>query len=1033
MLLIIAALLLAAGILNFVQRVENVPPPTDGVEWRQTADNRIVARRVAIDSVAARAQINAGDRLVAISYTDKAGSYEYLESVFDVPKYLEQAGAGGTLHYLIERPSYDEASRFGYADLYGLNTVPTITKRDIYLHIIGLVYLFVGFFVLFKQGGRAPYALHFAFLCLVAFVFHFYKPLGSYEDLDAAIAFLDAAAFILFAPVFIHFCAIYPSRRHLVTSYSVSDSVNHSANDFGWHRWLLTSLLYLPAAILIGLSALLYVGLRLVSNDGALSKLFTADFIGELYRLDFLHFITSLICGSAILIYRFWRSGNAVIRQQLKWVVWGSILAVLPFTLLYAIGYVTGSAGNETLTLSGANRLTDLAILPLILIPLTFGNSVVRYRLMDVDIVVRRAAVYALTTLTIAALIGTVVYLTGFYALSGGESVDVSAPHIGSMRFLLAIGAMAGIVMSAAPLKKFLQERTNRIFYGERYDLRNGLLDFGRTLSATTALDPLLDALTSRLQQVLNVERIAIFIEDNRKSGRYKVARTVGLSNEIIVPQDFQEMIRLRANREGIVRADELESAPETTSGASVPTTFVRRALHYYVPCSVRGRMVAVIGLGRSAEGALLSSEDLEILRTVSGYVAVAIENSLLYQEQRERAAELEMLKEFNESIVESINVGLLAVDLNGRVLRCNSALEEMLEIERDAALGRSIEDLFAEDFAETLRQALGANSWRVTETRSLYKIHTATRANRPLVVNIGIAPLKSESQDKETRDKERRDDASVTLNSARTSGALIVLEDVTARARLEEQLQQREKLSSIGLLAAGVAHEINTPLTGVSSYTQMLLGMMNDTDPKHALLEKVQRQTDRAARIVGNLLNFSRTGSAIEFTAINLNRVLDETMQLLEPQLRGADIEVIREYAAELPAAYGDAGKLQQVFTNLILNARDAIIGGGRITLRTSADFDDDRVIVEVADTGSGIEPEHLNKIFDPFFTTKGVGRGTGLGLAVSYGIVHEHSGSITVESSHENTPHTARGTTFRINLPTIAARRHALQVASD
>ncbi len=1024
MLLIAAVLLLAAGILNLTQRIQSKPQPSDGVEWRQSGAGRVVAHTVAPASVAGRAGIAAGDRLVAVSFTDAPGSYEQVADALDVLKYIEDAGAGGTLHYLIERPTNMEASRFNYADLYGLDGLRSTLPRDVYLHLIGLVYLFVGFYVLFKQGGRAPYTLHFAGLCLAAFVFHFYKSLGSYEDLDAAIAVLDSAAFILFAPLFLHFCLIYPVRRRLFAKASGESFVSREN--------LFTVGLYVPAFILIFLTALA----MLMPGGTRLDAWLTAEFVGSLYRASFLHFVFALVSGSGILIYRFFRSGNAVIRQQLKWVVWGSILAVLPFTLLYAVGYLTGAAANMT-TLAGANRLTDIAVLPLVLIPLTFGNSVVRYRLMDVDVVVRRAAVYALTTLAIAVMIGTVVYLAGLYALQGdGATTLFVAPTFNSLRVIIAIFAMAAIVMTAAPLKNFLQERTNRLFYGERYDLRNGLMDFGRTLSATTALDPLLDALTARLQQVLNVERIAIFIEDSRAPGRYITARTVRLSRELIVPPDFQEMIARRMGSDGIVRADDLELAPETRMNDAMPASFVRRALHYYVPCVVRGRMVAVIGLGRSAEGALLSSEDLEILRTVSGYVAVAIENSLLYQEQRARAAELEQLKEFNESIIESINVGLVAVDLQGRVTRCNSALEEMLGIERDAALNRSIEDLFAPDFADTLHHLLGKSDWHIDQPRSLYKIHTATRDNHPLVVNLGIAPLKKEAHDERNHEDDEPHEAmnkDAIAPNALTSGALVVIEDVTERARLEEQLQQREKLSSIGLLAAGVAHEINTPLTGVSSYTQMLLGMLPETDPKHALLEKVQRQTDRAARIVGNLLNFSRTGVGVEFTATDINRVLDETLQLLEPQLRGANIEVKRDYATTLPTAFADAGKLQQIFTNLVLNARDAIIESGAITLRTRADDEGERLIVEVTDTGTGIPSENLNRIFDPFFTTKGVGRGTGLGLAVTYGIVQEHSGTITVQSTHETLSSAAHGTTFRITLPTAAARRRKLQIASD
>ncbi|MBC7900024.1 MAG: histidine kinase, partial [Saprospiraceae bacterium] len=229
---------------------------------------------------------------------------------------------------------------------------------------------------------------------------------------------------------------------------------------------------------------------------------------------------------------------------------------------------------------------------------------------------------------------------------------------------------------------------------------------------------------------------------------------------------------------------------------------------------------------------------------------------------------------------------------------------------------------------------------------------------------------------------------------------------------------QQSEKLSSIGLLAAGVAHEVNTPLTGVSSYTQMLLGMIPETDPKHALLQKMQRQTDRATNIVGNLLNFSRTGNAIESAELDINKLLDDTLQLLEPQLRQSNITIVKNYTKKPPKIFANGGKLQQVFTNLILNARDAMYDGGEITLRTGVNESGD-VSIEVADTGEGISAENLNKIFDPFFTTKGVGNGTGLGLAVSYGIIQEHAGTIEVHSENGN------GTAFRLVFPASGKQR--------
>jgi PAS domain S-box-containing protein len=973
-LLIVAALLICAGAVNFYQRVHSQGPAWDGVTWVDTSQG-IVAKKVEPGSAAARARMIPGDHLLAISMTGdkcedaKRGTRcEEVAGAEKIQIYLDQARVGGEIHYLIERPSYPPETRYYYADLDNLGAVNNLTALDLYINLIGVVYLCIGLFVIFKQGGRAPFVLHFAGLCLAAFVFHFYTPMGTYRDLDLAIGFLRNTGFILFAPLFLHFSLIYPTRYHL----------------FEDRRWR-SALMYVPAFVLIAIAANIYLHDQLaqIIPHRVLDR--SPNFVAGYYKVSFIHFAAALVASAVLLVRRFVVSKNTVARQQLKWVVWGSVLAIAPFILLYAIGYIAGES---------AGPFTEVAVLPLILIPLSLGYSVVRYRLMDVELVVRRAAVYALTTLTIALAIGAIVYFAGLYALSG----EVASAGEITLRLLLSITAMALIVMIAAPVKNFLQERVDRLFYGRRYDMRHSLLDFGRTISATTALDPLLDSLITRLREVMNVERLAIFIDDQYAPGGYRVARTAGLTAPVSVPADFREMIRTRSAESGVVRADDLETAPEGDG-------FVRRVLHYYVPCVVRGRMVAVIGLGRSADGALLSSEDVEILRTVSGYIAVAIENSLLYQEQQERAAELELLKEFNESIVESINVGLMAVDLNGCITRLNSALEDIFSITRDEVVGKNVEELFAEDFADTLHQVLGPDGWQLRQTRQIYKLHTATRAGRAIVLNVALAPLWADSEEQ--------------------TGALVVFEDVTERLLLEEQLQQREKLSSIGLLAAGVAHEVNTPLTGVSSYTQMLLNMLSENDPKHALLEKVRRQADRATEIVNNLLNFSRTGSAAEFTEVDIHRVLDDTLQLLEPQLRRSQIQIVRAYGEQLPQVHGNSVKLQQVFTNLILNARDSIANGdGRIVLATK-NGEEDALTIEVSDNGVGIAPEDVAKIYDPFFTTKGIGRGTGLGLAVTYGIVQEHSGHISVAS----TP--GLGTTFRITLPTRDPRAR-LQAAA-
>ncbi len=966
--LLATILLVAGGALNLSQRAYHKLPPTDGVVWVQKQDGGIYAERVEKGLAASRAGISVGDRLLGIGF-DGQKKIDEITSPADVQMYLETAGVDGNLTYWFQRPSYTFSNNFYFADLTKIDTLPRWSASIVFLTLVGIVWLGVGIFVLFKQGSHAPFVLHFATVCLAAFVFHVYKPLGLGEDFDLAVSLLDDMAFAFFVPLFLHFCIRYPVRSEV----------------FDESPWK-TFALYVPAAI-ISTGLIVFSVLPQLFIESAISNFLVGlidrfDLFKLFYFANLYHFIGGISAGAVFLIWRFLKNKkHPLIRQRLKWAMWGTISAVLPILAFQIAGRFV-SIPNDSWT-------NGLTILPLALIPLSFGHSVVRYRLMDVDVVVRRALVYAMTTLAIAMMIGAVALGLVFLAVGN----NLSTPEI-TLRALIAIVAMAGIVLLSEPLKKFLQEKADRYFYGERYDLRRGLLDFGRTLSATTALEPLLNALTERLRQVLDVEKVAVFIEDENACGQYKIAKSIGL-NGYHVPSDFRQMIREKsAQKGGIVRADELELLEvENTNGNG----FRRQELHYFVPCVARGKMVAVIGLGRASDGSLLSSEDLDILQTVAGYVAVAVENSLLYQEQEKRAAELALLKEFNESIVESVNVGLLAVDESGRITRCNSTFEDMLELPREEAVGKLVEEVFDEAFAINLENILGKSRWHLTEVRNAYKLYTTSYNGTPLILNVAVAPLRSVSENQ--------------------TGAIVVLENVSSRVKLEETLQQSEKLSSIGLLAAGVAHEVNTPLTGVSSYTQMLLGMVPETDPKHELLQKMHKQTERASNIVGNLLNFSRTGNAADFIEIDINKLLNDTLQLLEPQMRKSQIEVVKNYSAVPPHIFGNPGKLQQVFTNLILNARDAMLGGGTITLSTNSD--DEQVSIEVSDTGEGISPENLNKIYDPFFTTKGVGSGTGLGLAVSYGIVQEHAGSIEAASE------IGEGTTFRLVFPVAHKQR--------
>src|SRR5256885_6637629 len=353
LLLIAAALLIAAGALNFSQRLRHRPPPWDGVTWVDSAQG-VVAKTIEPGSAAARARLIPGDHLLAVSPSGRRCAEitsgprcEQIASARDVQIYLEQERVGGEIHYFIERPSFPAETRNYYADLDNLGSIPNWTSRDLYLNLIGLVYLCVGLFVIFKQGGRSPFVLHFASLCLAAYVFHFYTPIGTYKDLDLAIAFLRSAGLIMFAPLFLHFSAIYPVRYHLLES----------------RRWR-NVLLYLPAFVLLGLATVVFLRDELVKvvPRGLLN--YSPEFVLRFYKAAFIHFTIALIASAALLVRRFVISKNTVARQQLKWVVWGSALAIVPFTVLYALGFILTES---------ANPLTDAAFAPLILIPLALG------------------------------------------------------------------------------------------------------------------------------------------------------------------------------------------------------------------------------------------------------------------------------------------------------------------------------------------------------------------------------------------------------------------------------------------------------------------------------------------------------------------------------------------------------------------------------------------------------------------------------------------------------------------------------------
>jgi PAS domain S-box-containing protein len=369
---------------------------------------------------------------------------------------------------------------------------------------------------------------------------------------------------------------------------------------------------------------------------------------------------------------------------------------------------------------------------------------------------------------------------------------------------------------------------------------------------------------------------------------------------------------------------------------------------------------------------------------------------------RKKAEAALRETRDYLNAIVENTPDIIITTNLAGAIVSFNRGAERILGIERTKVLGSNIEDLYVDPDE---RRALALY---LSEQEQSVNYETQLKAADGRIVDIDL-----------------------TLSHLRNTGGDIIgtvgiSKDVTEKKRVEAELEQKkaeleeaqlqllhtEKMASLGKLATSVAHEINNPLGGILLFCEMILEDVPGDDRSRPDLMQIREQTLRCKDIVKGLLEFGRmTGTHYAF--IDLNRTVEQGLALFANQAIFQNISIERNLDPHLPQIMGDSSQLNQVFTNLIINAVDAMDGQGKLTIRTWLDEEAEQVAVEFSDTGRGIEPEALPQIFDPFFTTKPVGEGVGLGLSTSYGIIKRHNGTIDVASEP------GAGSTFTVRLP--------------
>ena len=623
-LLTVAAVVFAG--FNF-QKERDSAVPDDGVWWVERAGD-LVADRVDPSGPGAKAGIKAGDQVIAVNGQE-------IKSTPGLVRQLYRTGVWSKATYTLVRQSVTLDSN--------VILVPADRSLNNWLRLIALIYLGIGVYVLLRRW-TAPGSTHFYIFCLVSFIAYSFKYTGKLNDFDWTIYWSNIVAWVLQPALFLHFVLTFPEKREFVRR----------------QPWLL-ALAYLPGAILLGRHI---IALRLAQATGHLRW--------DMDRQEMAYGALLFVAAAAVLWQSYRVASTTILRQQLKWVTRGTVLAIVPYTLFYVVPYLMGSLPDEWMKLS---------VLFLGLLPLTFGFVIFRYRLMDVDVISKRVVVY---TLAAAAVVGL------YFGMVAGIATLVHMRQPGSGPVGLII-AMVVTALLFDPVRKWIQERVDHLFYRTVYDYRRTLLEFGRELGSETDLNALLSSVLDRLSRTLAVDRIAIFLRTGDDAEQFVISKSMGMN-----PTGKIDLTFLGATRPepaGHMFFENTHQVPrETPSGQDA---IARLDLNYYIPCRAQQKTVSVLGLGKTTNGDYLSSEDIELLETLGGYLGIAIQNGRLYASLQQKVAEYERLKDFNENIVESINVGVMALDMEDRIESWNAQMEVMYAMPRWQTLTQPVRSDF--------------------------------------------------------------------------------------------------------------------------------------------------------------------------------------------------------------------------------------------------------------------------------------------------------------------------------------------------
>jgi len=542
----------------------------------------------------------------------------------------------------------------------------------------------------------------------------------------------------------------------------------------------------------------------------------------------------------------------------------------------------------------------------------------------------------------------------------------------------------------------------------------SALNEISDIVSQSLELEDILSAVLDKLKQVLSLDIVLIFLLDRDKQ-ELKLITHKEVSEEFIaglkglkVGEGFNGLVAQTG--EPLVIEDASQDPRLTRE------TVIREGIkaEVIVPLKAKGRVVGTLAAAMR-KSRQFHDEEVELLTTIGSQIGIGIENSQLYQREHLAAQQALASEKRYRELFEDAHDAIWIHDSNGNIIAVNKATEELTGYSSKELLQMNVRDFLAEEGISLARQIrrklfLGETVEQPYEQRLISKDGTARvlKLTTNLIREEGkLKGFQNIARDV-TKEKEMQDKLRATYRELSESHQKL--------KESQEQLIQAEKLTSLGQLAASIAHEVNNPLSGVLAYTQLLTKKIKanniSKDISLNYLSKMESELTRSTNLIRHLLDFARQ-SPPAFRQLSLNEVVNRAFDLAAHSAELQHIQIAKELDPSLPNLMADFDQLHQVCTNLILNAIQAMPQGGKLTLRTSAS--DRQIKMEIQDTGCGISPKNMRKLFTPFFTTKQEVKGVGLGLAISYGIIQRHNGRIEVKSKE------GEGTTFAVILPLV------------